>query len=148
MNENGLIIHTDGGARGNPGPAACAFIAEKNGNVVHKESKFLGPMTNNQAEYQGLILALRWLSKFIIANHAPVVTVHMDSELIVKQLSGAYRVKDEELRGLFFEVGSSIKKIQPKIIFKNVPRSKNKLADFLVNQELDKNFKLRSVMVQ
>jgi len=131
-----MEIHTDGGARGNPGPAACAFVAEENGKAIFKDSKFLGKTTNNQAEYQGLILALQWLLDNLPTG--PVINVYMDSELIVRQLNGIYRVKDEELRDLFSEVTSLTKKIPRRIVFRNIPRSKNKLADFLVNSELDK----------
>ncbi|KKU09953.1 MAG: Ribonuclease HI [Candidatus Woesebacteria bacterium GW2011_GWB1_45_5] len=138
MNEGVLVIHTDGGARGNPGPSACAFVAEKAGKLIFKDSKYLGITTNNQAEYQGAILALKWFTGTDTGLHISTVEFYLDSELIVRQLNGVYKVKDKDLRQLFFEASSLIKSIPLKIIFKNIPRSKNKLADLLVNQELDR----------
>jgi ribonuclease HI len=141
MQNGEIIIHTDGGSRGNPGPAACAFVVDKDGEEIFKSSKFLSTQTNNFAEYSGVILALKWLiSQQSIINRRPLITFFLDSELVVKQINGIYRVRDEGLRNLFFEVLTLMKKIEGKIIFKNVPREKNKVADQLVNQELDKNF--------
>ena len=137
--EEALVIHTDGGARGNPGPAAAAFVIEHRGRVLHSDSKFLGNATNNFSEYQGVLLALGW----ILANRSKIPSAplifYLDSELIVRQLMGVYKVKDENLRKLFLEVNSLIKQLKTKAVFNSVPRSKNKVADFLVNQELDKN---------
>jgi ribonuclease HI len=135
--EEGLVIHTDGGSRGNPGPAACAFVAEENGKEIFKSSKYLGETTNNFAEYKGVILALKWLNENKIKN-TPVV-FFLDSELVVKQINAVYKVKDENLRNLFFEVLSLIKKFGESFVFKHVPREKNLVADLLVNVELDKN---------
>jgi ribonuclease HI len=135
-----IIIHTDGGSRGNPGPAACAFVAEKDGKEIFRLSKYLGHQTNNHAEYQGVVLALEWLSNQPF-NHSTIqpTVFFLDSELVVKQLNGLYKVKDENLRNLFFEVLLLKKKVDIEIIFKHVPREKNKVADLLVNEELDKN---------
>lgn len=133
-----LIIHTDGGARGNPGPAACAFVAEIGDKVFHKSSKYLGSTTNNVAEYQGVLLALKW----IIENQSKFesvfqLTFYLDSELIVRQIVGVYKVRDEKLKGLYLTVTELMQKIDKKIVYKNIPRAKNKIADFLVNKELD-----------
>jgi ribonuclease HI len=101
----------------------------------------LSTQTNNFAEYSGVLLALEWLaSQSTIIDRQPLVTFFLDSELVVKQINGIYRVKDEGLRNLFFKALTLMKKIGGKIIFKNVPREKNKIADQLVNEELDKNF--------
>ena len=141
MKEDQIIIHTDGGSRGNPGPAACAFVAEVNGKQLFKGSKYLGQQTNNHAEYQGVILALEWLSnKPFNYSTIQLITFFLDSELVVKQLNGLYKVKDENLRNFFFEVLSLRKKVNSEIIFKHIPREKNKIADLLVNEELDKNY--------
>lgn len=137
MKKEFITIHTDGGSRGNPGPAACAFVVEDSSSEIYKESKYLGKQTNNFAEYGGVILALNWLVKRNFSNVS--VFFYLDSELVVKQINGAYKVRDENLRKLFSEVISLIKKTGIDIIFKNVPREKNKIADFLVNKELDKN---------
>jgi len=132
-----MDIYSDGGARGNPGPAASAFIVLDDGNVIYKDSKFLGKATNNVAEYQGVLLALAWLVNSSIQYPVSSIRFFMDSELIVHQINGHYKVKDKKLKELFLEVQAFLKKIQPKIIFKNIPRTKNKLADFLVNKTLD-----------
>lgn len=131
-----MDIFSDGGARGNPGPAACAFVVVDNdGKVVHKRSKFLGDATNNRAEYQGVALALNWLLSNEVTKTP--INFYMDSELVVKQLNRDYKVKDQNLKNLFFYINNLLLKIKPKIIFQHVPRLKNKLADFLVNKELD-----------
>lgn len=141
MNGEGIIIHTDGGARGNPGPAACAFVAEADGKIIQKESKFLGITTNNFAEYQGVILAYKWLTsnkQDLVINN---LSFYLDSELIVRQLNGAYKVKDKTLLGLFQQVGDLSKSVDVDIFYKHIPRTKNKIADFFVNEELDSRIK-------
>ncbi len=134
-----LDIHTDGGSRGNPGPAACAFVVEDHGKVIYKNSKFLGKGTNNFAEYQGLIMALNWIGNNRYDFLDRKIIFFLDSELVVKQMKGLYRVKDENIRNLFMEVNGLIKEFPGEIVFENIPRSKNKTADLLVNEELDKN---------
>ena len=137
MQKDQIVIYTDGGSRGNPGPAACAFVVEKNSNNIFKNSKYLGNATNNFAEYSGVILALKWLNENG-SKDTPIV-FYLDSELVVKQINAVYRVKDEDLRNLFFEVLSLMKRFGGDFIFKHIPREKNKTADLLVNVELDKN---------
>ena len=138
MVENSLTIHSDGGARGNPGPGACAFVVEQNGRVVAKGTKHLGEVTNNIAEYSGVLLAVNWLIKnpSFYLDKIPV-TFFMDSELVVRQLMGRYKVKDLKLRKLFEEINSLRAKLPMPINFESISREKNKLADFLVNEELD-----------
>ncbi|MCL4429379.1 MAG: ribonuclease HI family protein, partial [Chloroflexi bacterium] len=86
-----LRIYSDGGARGNPGPAAIAFVAlNEQGQIVKSDSRFLGIHTNNQAEYEALLLALQ----FAVEVDAEEVVCHLDSELVAKQLNGQYTVKD------------------------------------------------------
>lgn len=137
MKESGLIIHVDGGARGNPGPAACAFIAEGEEKIVQKGSKFLGDSTNNCAEYQGVILALQWLEQSCKNFSWRSATFFLDSELAVRQLSGVYKVKDKKLIELYQTAIDLIKRIGLTIKFERIPRENNKIADFLVNKELD-----------
>src|SRR3972149_7286311 len=122
-------IYCDGGARGNPGPAASAFVVEKNGKVIHKAAKYCGELTNNQAEYRAAILGLSWLSQNQILN-AESIFIVMDSELVAKQLSGLFKIKNEELRNLYFTAKNIEKKIQSNIYYQSVPRTKNKIADF------------------
>ena len=139
MNEDEIIIHTDGGARGNPGPAACAFVAEVGGKVVQQGSLFLKSSTNNFAEYQGVIIALKWLGESYTDFPIGKATFYLDSELVVRQLNGLYKVKHKKLIELFHKVNEISKNISLTIYYKNIPRFKNKVADFLVNKVLDEN---------
>jgi ribonuclease HI len=133
-------IFSDGGARGNPGPAACAFVCiSDTGSVVHKDSKYLGSATNNFAEYQGVIQALGWLNQNKNLMESSI-TFNLDSELVTNQINGTYKVKEATLKKLMLLIRNLLDKASTKIIFKSVPREKNKLADFLVNEELDRNF--------
>jgi ribonuclease HI len=135
-----LKVYTDGGSRGNPGPSACAFVADLDGKKIHKESKFLGVQTNNFAEYSAITLALNWISKESpILNLKSPIVFKSDSELIVKQLNGLYKIKNQSLKKLNEEVKKIISENNLDVIFKNIPREENTLADALVNQELDLN---------
>lgn len=140
MQDSQIIVHSDGGSRGNPGPGACGFVIEKDGEVLHKGSKFLGKVTNNFAEYSGVIVALEWImsSKEKLVDVTSIIFI-LDSELVVRQLTGVYRVKDITLQKLAMNVKNLITKIDRKVIFKNVLRDKNKEADLLLNEELDRN---------
>ena len=130
-----LKIFTDGGARGNPGPAACGVvIKDESNNVIAKHSKYLGVRTNNQAEYAGVLLALTEAQKFGKIE----LDFYLDSELVVNQLKGSYKVKDEELQKLFVKIWNLSQSFK-KITYSRVPRAINALADRLVNEELDKN---------
>ncbi len=135
--QNNLFVYCDGGARGNPGPAAAAIVVEKDGKVIHKESKYLGRGTNNEAEYSGAILGLEWVSKNITG--AEKITFILDSQLVANQLSGKFKVKNENLRNRYFTAKTLEKKISVGIIYESVSRERNKIADFLVNKELDEN---------
>jgi len=137
MRQN-LKIYCDGGARGNPGPAAAAFIVEKNSRVIYKGAKFLGKTTNNVAEYNATIIATRWILENL-KEFSGQITFYLDSELVAKQLSGKFRVKNENLRNLFFTIKTLEKQISAKVNYLSVPREKNKIADFLVNKILDEN---------
>ena len=132
-------INTDGGSRGNPGLAACAFVVTELGVVKALGSKFLGIQTNNYAEYQGVIIALEWLLK----NHNKILNEELvfllDSELVVKQLNGVYKVKDVNLKILHTQILNTVKNSRIKISFKHIPRHLNKEADKLVNEEMDRN---------
>lgn len=136
MNE--LIINCDGGSRGNPGPAASAFVASVDGKKVHSGSKHLGTTTNNVAEYSAVILALEWVSIYDDLESVSEVKFILDSELIVRQINGVYKVKDLKLKKLNAHVVQLIEKIDKDISFQNVLREKNQIADDLVNKELDK----------
>ena len=130
-----LLLYSDGGARGNPGPAAIAYLAlTEKGELVKADSRFIGIHTNNQSEYNALIAAL----EFAIANKAEEVVCHLDSELVAKQLNGEYSVKNAELQKLWRKA-QELKSCFKKISFVNVPRSNPQIqrADALVNKTLD-----------
>ncbi|MBU0879694.1 ribonuclease HI family protein [Patescibacteria group bacterium] len=129
-----LIIYTDGGARGNPGPSGIgAVIFDEEKNVLEEISKYIGNATNNQAEYKALIAGLAKAREL----GGEEIEVFLDSELVVKQLNREYRVKDQQLALLFVEA-YNISIGFKKIVFKHIPREKNKHADKLVNLALDK----------
>lgn len=134
-----IEVHTDGGARGNPGPSACAFVVEDEGNIIHKASKYLGNNTNNFAEYSAFILALGWLNQNKEKLQSKDIYFYSDSELVVRQLTGLYKIKNTNLQILSKEVIRLTKELGLKIYYRNVLREKNKIADQLVNEELDKN---------
>lgn len=130
-----IITHTDGGARGNPGPAAIGVVLEnESGEVVREFGRYIGETTNNQAEYQALLAALEEAHK----RKAEEVRCLLDSELVVKQLNREYKVKDKELAPLFIKIWN-ISQSFKKISFTHIPRERNKRADALVNLELDKH---------
>jgi ribonuclease HI len=131
-----LMIYSDGGARGNPGPAAVAFVAlDGKGELVKADSCFIGVHTNNRAEYLALLLAL----KFAVDSNVEEVVCHLDSELVCRQLNGEYAVKNDDLWQLWRKV-QQLKGCFKKISFVNVPRSHPQIqrADELVNETLDK----------
>jgi ribonuclease HI len=134
-----LIIHTDGGSRGNPGPAAGAFVAELAEKILQQESIYLGNVTNNVAEYEAVILALKWLQENYKNFSTKNVVFLLDSELVVKQINGLYKIKNETLKTLNLKIKKIISGINLKIVFRNIPREQNKIADLLVNRELDRN---------
>jgi probable phosphoglycerate mutase len=126
-------LFTDGGARGNPGPAAYGFVLEaEDGTVLAAEGQAIGVATNNVAEYSGLVAGLRKA----IELHVPEVEVVSDSELLVKQMRGEYRVKNEALRALFVEASALARGLQG-VEYRHVKRAHNELADQLVNEALD-----------
>lgn len=139
MNEEGIIVHTDGGARGNPGPSACGFVIEENGEIIYKGSKYLGVNTNNYAEYSAFVLAMEWLNDNKEKLSGKNLYFFSDSELVVKQLTRLYKVKNEKLKTLNTKVQELAKTLGLKIFYKNILRDKNKDADELVNNELDRN---------
>lgn len=132
-------IHTDGGSRGNPGPAALGVVLE--GPDVGKKSyaEYIGERTNNEAEYEAVIFALQKLKSAIGASRAAESTleVYIDSELVVRQLNGAYKLKDEKIKEFFVTLWN-LRLDYGKVIFIHVPREKNTEADSLVNQALDR----------
>jgi ribonuclease HI len=130
-----LLLYSDGGSRGNPGPAAYGFIiSSTEGAMLKKGSRFLGTMTNNEAEYRGLIAVLDEALKMGGTD----ITITMDSELVVKQVKGEYRMKAENLLPLMQQVREQLKKFSSYQI-RHVRREDPTIqkADSLVNEELD-----------
>ena len=133
-----VIIFTDGGARGNPGPAAYGvFIKSEKGEVLARIGKYLGETTNNVAEYSAIIEGLRWVLENKDKIRPQKISFYMDSLLAYSQLVGLYKVKNEKLRELVFEIRKLEAQIPIPITYNHIPREKNKLADALVNLALD-----------
>jgi ribonuclease HI len=128
-----LVVHVDGGARGNPGPAAAAAVVrDAAGTVVDEATEYLGETTNNVAEYRGLLLGLARAA----ALGATEVEVLNDSELIAKQVNGEYKVKHDAMKALHAQVLEALGPFERWSI-RTVPRARNADADALVNQALD-----------
>jgi ribonuclease HI len=134
MSEPGvLMIHTDGGARGNPGPAAFAYVIQRDGAPAIEQAGCMGTATNNQAEYTALIRALEHAERLGTSNR---LLIHSDSELLVKQMNGEYRVKDQGLKPLYEEARRLVNRF-PSVNFRHIPRTQNAWADRLYNAALD-----------
>jgi ribonuclease HI len=128
-----VVVHVDGGSRGNPGPAAAAaVITTPDGEVVDEAMLVLGRATNNVAEYRGVILGLE-RAKALGASEVEVVN---DSELVAKQINGAYKVKHPDMRPLYLDAMAALRDFDSWTV-RNVPREENAHADALVNQALD-----------
>jgi ribonuclease HI len=126
-------LYTDGGARGNPGPAAYAFVLEaEDGTVLAAEGQAIGVATNNVAEYSALVAGLERAVELGLDD----VEVVSDSELLVKQMRGEYRVKNDALRALSLEAAALARKLR-RVEYRAVRREHNELADRLVNEALD-----------
>ncbi len=133
MGEPELVLHVDGGARGNPGPAAIGvLISRPDGAVVEEVAETIGVATNNVAEYQAL---LRGLERAAMLG-AQKIRIVNDSELIARQVNGAYKVKHPAMRPLYAEAMSRLSRFAEWSI-ESVPRSRNADADALVNRALD-----------
>ncbi len=129
------LIYADGGSRGNPGPAGCGVVITDlaTGQSLANISEFLGHVTNNVAEYTGLVLGL----EKVLALGIDSVEARMDSELVVKQIKGEYRVKNENLKPLYTKA-IQLKGRFKKFAISHVRREQNKDADRLANQAMDR----------
>jgi ribonuclease HI len=141
---NKIIMYTDGGARNNPGPAAIGIWIETLGK---KYSEYIGEATNNVAEYRALIEGLKKIKQVIGKNKTKEFEIEclLDSELVVKQLNHEYKLKEEYIQKNFIEIWNLMLEFK-NVIFKHIPREKNKIADGLVNEALDKNEKQRRLL--
>ena len=131
-----LVIYSDGGSRGNPGKSAYAIVVTQDGKIIHEHSEFLGINTNNYAEYRGLIAAI---SKALELK-ADDVEFIMDSELVIKQMRGEYRVKSPNIMKLHQDA-RSLSSLIPKVRFTHVKRENQFVsrADALLNAEMDRH---------
>lgn len=129
-----IIAYTDGGSRGNPGPAWCGvFLADEHGKLVEKRFKYIGIATNNIAEYTAALLGIARA----IELGATEIELRADSKLVIEQLSWNYKIKNPELKKIFFEIQDAIGKWDGIIVFTHVPREQNKEADRLSNVAMD-----------
>lgn len=132
-------IFTDGGSRGNPGTAGFGVVVMANNDqVVYKTSQYLGVKTNNEAEYGGLINALEWLRENESELSINEAEFNADSELMVKQMQGLYKVKATNLRDLNKQARELLMHIKSKVSFNAIRREYNSLADELANEAMDK----------
>jgi len=144
-----IIIYTDGGSRGNPGPGAIGvvFYNEKK-EIFKKYSEYLGDdITNNEAEYQAVIFALKKFKQLFgkkLAKNTEI-EIRIDSELLVRQLEGEYKILEPKIQNLFLTLWN-LKTDFKKIKFKFIPRKRNKIADELVNDALDSQEKTQRLI--
>ena len=148
--EQSLLVYSDGGSRGNPGPAGIGFVvyavpvAESTSiqtvEPIHEEGKTIGVSTNNTAEYEALLAGMRWVVEYVSKNttlHFGVVVFHLDSELVVRQILGVYKAKQPSTQKYLQLVKEQITALGMPVKFVHVPRDQNSVADSLVNQALD-----------
>lgn len=136
--ENKFAIHTDGGAIGNPGPAASAFVVYKDNQEIYHEVNKIGNSTNNIAEYNAVIFALEWLKKNYEASFLTMTEIdfYSDSQLLVSQLNGIFKIKNSNLRLLILKIKSLEQEIKSKIFYHHILREKNSQADALIKSVL------------
>lgn len=143
------IVHTDGGARGNPGPAAIGVVIEAESSVLLNAEdrklmaeigKRIGETTNNVAEYTAVIEALKSINESLrqsVSEEKPVVEFYLDSLLVVNQMNGLFKIKEPTLKGLWMKAKELEREVGGVVTYAYVPREKNKEADAMVNKALD-----------
>ncbi|MBI2025835.1 MAG: ribonuclease HI family protein [Candidatus Levybacteria bacterium] len=134
-----IVIYTDGGSRGNPGPSALGvYITDENGNKLFSAGKRIGNATNNIAEYSAVMEGFNWLLENKDTFPKDVrIEFYMDSQLAYSQLVGRYKVKNEKIRQMLFEIKTKEQILGANVYYMHVPREKNKKADEMVNLALD-----------
>lgn len=140
MKRDKIIIYTDGGSRGNPGPAGVGVVISLGkGDILKRYSKDIGERTNNEAEYEAVIFALSKVKQLFGKEKSKEIEIeiNMDSQLVARQLNGEYRINEEKLFPLFIKIWN-LKMDFGKISFLEIPREKNKEADRLANEAMDK----------
>jgi len=134
-----INVYTDGGSRGNPGVSGYGLVIyDDHQKILFQESKYLGIKTNNEAEYSGLIGALTWVKDHQDNLHISKINFCSDSQLMIRQFQGLYKVKAPNLKPLFQQAQELINSISAPIVFKDVRREFNELADELANQAMDR----------
>lgn len=134
---NKIIVYTDGASRGNPGPSAIGVvILDSQGNVLKEYSEKIEETTNNVAEYEAVIFALKKIKALYGKKKNYQVIVRSDSKLLVSQLNGEFKLKEENMQKLFVKVWNLMIDFE-EVVFELVPREKNKKADALANRALD-----------
>lgn len=143
-----IIIYTDGGSRGNPGPAAIGIVfCNEKGVIFKKYSEYLGEATNNQAEYQAVISALKKFKQVFgkkLASQTEI-EVRSDSELLIRQLNGEYKILEPQIQSLFMTIWN-LKLDFKKVKFKLISRIKNQEADRLVNETLNNQAQIQKLI--
>lgn len=139
-----ITVYTDGGSRGNPGPAAVGVYIETLGKKI---GECIGIRTNNDAEYEALILALQKIKSLVGKEKAKRCEINcfLDSELVVKQLNHEYKLKEKRIQQYFIEIWNLMLEYG-KVTFTHVPREKNKVADAIVNESLDNQCKQNTLI--
>ena len=132
-------INTDGGSRGNPGHAATGYVVKHNEKIICEQGVYIGIKTNNEAEYQAVIHALEWLDKNINKDNPVSIEFRLDSNLVVNQIKGLYKIKQNQLQLLATRIHSQLKELKAKAEFLHVYREFNAQADALVNKALDEH---------
>ncbi len=132
----GIRIFTDGGSRGNPGPAAIGGVIFLDQSIVHEFSEYIGVGTNNEAEYQAIKSALQWLNSNN-QEDADKIECYLDSKLVVEQLSRNWKIKEPRMKVLADDCWKIVDLISLPVTFHHIPREQNSEADALVNQALD-----------
>ncbi len=130
-----LKIFTDGGARGNPGPAAVGVVVFKDEKIIHSDSLYLGVATNNEAEYQGFLHSVRWVVEQ--KSELEQVSWYLDSKLVVEQLNKKWKIKEPRLQVYAQEIWKLLSTVSCSYSISHVGRAQNAEADALVNQALD-----------
>ena len=131
-----FIIYGDGGSRGNPGEAAYGFaVFDESNNLVYGEGGRIGIDTNNVAEYSAVVNALKW----VLSNSPQIKSVHfkLDSLLVASQMNGKFKVKHPNMKKLYLEAKNLERKLEADIVYSQIPRAQNTVADTLVNDALD-----------
>ncbi len=136
-----INIYTDGGARGNPGPAAVGvYIVDEDNKEIASIGRKIGNATNNVAEYSAILEALSWIIENIEKlQEVTKIIFFLDSLLVCSQIKGLYKVKNRDLREMVFKVREKEAEIKKQIFYKHIPREQNRKADSLVNMALDNN---------